>query len=351
MTIINFCEIDNIEYLENDINEAIKNNKPIENKLHLIICVSNPCQFARRYILCREFITRIEKDFIDDINLYIVELCYNKQKFQVTENDNTRHLQLRTDEAPLWAKENLWNLGVKLLPKNWKHIAFADADIEFTNTHFAKDVLKILNGCRDIIQMHSHCLDLDLDKIPMSIFSSFGYQYSNNQPYSRNGAHKFWHPGFSLAMTRQAYEQCGIYTKSILGAGDHNLFLCLIGSGIKSLNENVSDGYKKSILEFEEKCKGLRLGSHPSSIIKHFFHGTKASRQYSERWKILVNYQYNPYKHITIDHQGLQIPSKDCPIEMLNDIKFYFESRNEDAFYLEYLQNQNTDNLIKFTLN
>lgn len=42
MTIINFCEIDNIEYLENDINEAIKNNKPIENKLHLIICISNP---------------------------------------------------------------------------------------------------------------------------------------------------------------------------------------------------------------------------------------------------------------------------------------------------------------------
>jgi len=350
MTIISGIEIDNITYIENDIKNAIKNNKPIENKLHMIICISNPCQFARRYILAREFIKRIEEDHQDDINLYIVELCYGNQKFQVTKKTNLKHLQLKTDQPVLWAKENMLNLGVKLLPNDWKHVAFCDADIEFDNQNFAKDTLKILNKCRDIIQMHSHCLDLNLDLEPMSIFSSFCHQYSNHQKYSKSGIH-FWHPGFNVAMTRQAYEQLGgIYQKSILGAGDHNLFLCLIDNGIKSLSQNVSDGYKQSILEYQERCKKLSLGYTPG-IIKHFFHGTKASRQYSERWKILVNHQYDPYTHIIIDHQGLQIPSKDCPKEMLNDIMLYFQTRNEDAFFLEHLQKHNTDNLIKFKFN
>jgi len=331
-------EIDNIIYIENDINEAIKNNNTIEDKLHLIICVSNPCQFIRRYILCNEFIKRIEKDFVNDIILYVVELCYNNQEFQVTEKDNPRHLQLRTNTSALWSKENMWNLGVKLLPTNYKAVAFSDCDIEFTNLHFAKDILKILNGCRDILHMHSHCLDLNLDKKPMSIFSSFGYQYSNTQPYSRNTIH-FFHPGFTVCFTRKAFEQIGgVYQQSILGAGDHNLFLCLIGNGIKSLHPDVSDGYKKSIIEFEKKCKGLRLGSHQSNIIKHFFHGSKLNRQYAQRWQVLIKHQYDPYKHITIDHQGLQIPSKECPEEMLKEIMLYFSERNEDEYYLEHLE-------------
>lgn len=350
MTIINGIEIDYIDYITNDINDSIKNNKPIEDKLNLIICISNPCQFARRFILAREFITRIKRDFKDDINLYVVELAYNNKPFNVTNKYNPNHLQLRTNKEPIWSKENMWNLGVKLLPKDWKHVAFADADVEFTNPHFAKDTLKILNGTRDIIHMHSHCLDMDLDKNAMSLFSSFGYQYSIQQPYSSKGS-LFWHPGFTLAITRKAYEQIGgIFQKSILGAGDHNLFLCLIGNGIKSLNENVSDEYKQSIVEFEQKCKGLRLGSHPSNIIIHNFHGSKKNRQYSSRWLILVKHLFDPYKHIEIDYQGLQIPSKDCPKELLDDIMLYFQSRNEDEFYLDYINKQNNSELIKFKL-
>ena len=52
----------------------------IENKLNVIIVISNPCLFDRRYILAREFIQRIENDE-EYVNLYIVELAYNDQKF------------------------------------------------------------------------------------------------------------------------------------------------------------------------------------------------------------------------------------------------------------------------------
>ena len=60
MTVINGIEIDYITYSKNDIKEAINNNEPIENKLHVIAVISNPCLFAKRYILTKEFINRMQ---------------------------------------------------------------------------------------------------------------------------------------------------------------------------------------------------------------------------------------------------------------------------------------------------
>ena len=340
MTVISGIEIDNINYIPNDIHNAIKNNECVEEKLHLVICISNPCQYARRFILAKEFINRINNNQMDDVILYVVELAYslpNKkpQRFYVTDSENKRHLQLRSHSAPLWHKENMLNLAVdKLLPKDWKAVAFCDADIEFDNPHFARDTLKILNGTRDIVHMHSHALDLDLKLNPMSIFSSFGYQFTNGRKYTRNGIHYF-HPGYNIAMTRETFDKLGgLYEYGILGSGDQNMFFCLIQNGLNSVNKDVSDSYKKSVLEYQERCKGLRLGYVPG-VIKHYFHGAKKNRQYSERWKILVNNEYNPYTHITRNADGLLIPTTDCPQQLLDDIYNYFTERNEDEGVLE----------------
>ena len=62
MTIINNIEIDDIEYNINYIKDAVNNNCPIEPKLHVIAVISNPCLYATRYILMREFIKRMELD-------------------------------------------------------------------------------------------------------------------------------------------------------------------------------------------------------------------------------------------------------------------------------------------------
>ena len=64
MTIINGIEIDDINYKVNDIKYAITNNEPIENKLNVIIVVSNPCLYATRYILLKEFVKRFEDYYL-----------------------------------------------------------------------------------------------------------------------------------------------------------------------------------------------------------------------------------------------------------------------------------------------
>jgi hypothetical protein len=327
MTVINNIEIDNIEYNPNETRMAIANNDPIEDKLHVIAVVSNPCLYDIRYRLMKEFIERMEKDE-SDVILYIVELAYKKQKYIITDANNKRHLQLRTEE-PLWHKENMINLGVKyLLPKNWKAMAWIDVDVEFENHTWASDTLKILNGSKDVVQLFSHCVDMNKKKAAMQVFTSFGYQYTKKNAYT-NGVN-FWHPGYAWACNRKAYEKMdGLYEKGILGAGDNITSMCLIGQGEKSIYAKGTDEYKKSIYEYQKKVSNLRVGYVPG-VIRHHYHGAKKNRRYIERWSILIKHEYNPYIHVMKNDFGLMVPTPQCSKEFLNDIMNYFKERNED---------------------
>ena len=329
MTIINGIEIDYVSNHNNEIKNCILNNDPIEENLNVIIVISNPCQYARRYILAKEFITRMKNE--NNVELYIVELIYNNQKFIITDSKNKNHLQLKTNTAPLWHKENMINLGIKkLLPKNWKAVAWIDADIEFENTDWALDTLKILNGSKDIIQLFSHAIDMDMNEDAMSIFSSFGFQYSKNRKYTNNNSINFWHPGFAWACNRKTYDKMGgLFENSILGSGDHNMALSIIGKASNSVNKDVNKDYLNDVLSFQNRIKNIRLGYIPG-VIRHYYHGSKKNRKYVERWKILVEHQYDPLIHITNDENGIIIPTSEFPEGLKDDILDYFKQRNED---------------------
>jgi hypothetical protein len=328
MTIINTIEINNIRYKKNYIKDAIENNDPIEDKLHVIAVVSNPCLFHKRYILMREFINRLN---LEDKNiiLYIVELAYKDQKFIITDKKNKKHLQLRTD-VPIWHKENMINLGVKyLLPKNYKAFAWVDADIEFESSTWALDTLKILNGAKDIVQIWSHCVDMDNNEMSMSIFNSAGYQHCKDKKYCNAGVN-YWHPGFAWAITRKAYEKIGgLYDKGVLGSGDNIMALSLINKCENLANPLYHEDYIQSFLDFQKKTKQLRIGYTPG-LIRHYYHGSKKNRKYTERWQLLIKHAFSPNKHLMYNKQGILVPTSDFPEEFKSDIMNYFRERKED---------------------
>jgi len=328
MTVINNIEIDNITYKTNIIKEAILNNDPIEEKLHVIAVISNPCLFATRYILMKEFINRMELDE-KNVILYIVELAYGNQKFIITDSKNKRHLQIRTP-VPLWHKENMINVGIrKLLPSNWKAVAWIDADLEFENASWATDTLKVLNGCKDVVQVFSHCLDMDKKGLTMRVFNSMGFQFSKENPYSGAGQN-YWHPGYAWACTRKAFEKMGgLFDKGILGSGDHVMSMSFINNVLKSANDAYSENYKQSAIDFQNRTKGLRIGYIPG-VICHHYHGSKKNRNYSERWQILIGHNYDPLVHIIYDHNGIIIPTDQFSQQFKDDIYNYFLERNED---------------------
>lgn len=328
MTIINNIEI-NVSYnYKNKIRDAILNNDPIEEKLNVIIVLSNPCLFAKRYILMKQFINRIET-YEENVNLYIVELIYENQKYTMTDKNNKNHLQLYT-KIPLWHKENMINLGVKyLLPSNYKAFAWIDADIEFENNNWVIETLKILNGCKDIVQLFSHCDDMDTNNNSIQIVSSAGYHNCHNKKYCSKGVN-YWHPGYAWAITRKGYEKIGgVYENGILGSGDYIMLLCLLNNGINSINSESNEDYKNSILKYEKNMKTLRFGYVPG-LIRHHFHGSKKNRRYNDRWKILVKYNYSPDLDITTDEKGVLIPTSNFNQDFIKEIYDYFLERNDD---------------------
>jgi len=328
MTVLDGIELDGIELdiqKRNRVKDCIKFNEPLDKVLHVIMVVSNPCSYVRRYQLAKEFILRMKQE--DFIQLYIVELSYETQPFVLTQENNPHHLQLRT-ETPIWHKENMINLGTNLFPSDWKAMAWIDADIEFDSNTWALDTLKILNGYADMVQLFSHAVDLDKDETTMNVANSGGYQYEKQLSY-RMGIN-YWHPGYAWACTRKAYEiMGGLYQNAILGSGDQIMMLSLLGQVEKALHPNNQEDYRKDAFSFQERVKQIRF-SYVPGVISHYFHGTKANRRYRERWQILVDHKYNPQEHLKKDGNGLLVPSERCPPKLLEDILQYFKDRNED---------------------
>ena len=90
----------------------IINNKPIEENLHVIMVISNPCNFKKRYKLAREFVIRmgIEKNVI----LYIVEVAYGDQTFQISDESNERHLRIQAEVVKFNGLASASGIGFKI---------------------------------------------------------------------------------------------------------------------------------------------------------------------------------------------------------------------------------------------
>jgi hypothetical protein len=170
---------------------------------------------------------------------------------------------------------------------------------------------------------------MDKDESSLNHFNSFGYSFNKNKKFITKGL-DYWHPGYAWAITKKAYEKIGgIYDKGVLGSGDSIMALSFINKCKNMINPNYSDDYNNSMLEYQEKAKTLRIGYTPG-VIRHHYHGSKKNRNYTERWKILMEHLYSPIKHLKYNEVGILVPTEECPQKFINDIMNYFKERKED---------------------
>jgi len=289
--------------------------------LHVMMVISNPCNYKRRIKLAKEFIQRM--DCTPCVKLYTVELAYKDQSFLVTDSSNPRHLQLRT-EHPLWHKESLINIGVRrLLPDDWKAFAWVDADIEFKDPLWAENTLKLLN-VYDAVQIFeiAHYLNPNNNVESPHRISRMKSHIDGVENVSR-----IW--GFGCAYTRKTFETLGgMYEYGILGGGDSIMLESLLGKKTYVLYPSA---FHKSIDEFRNRCKDLKVGYTPVEVL-HYFHGNLADRNYAGRNSIFKKYELCLDRDITRNEDGLIVATDTFPKGLLDDIITYFYSRNEDHY-------------------
>jgi hypothetical protein len=329
-----------------DFRVPINSAKLNTSKFYVISVVSNPIRYSTRYKLFRQF-----QQHMRDLGakVVVVEQAFGQRPFEVTERDNPLHVQVRTQHE-LWHKENMINLGINYLTQidpDWEYVAWIDGDVHFQRHDIIEETAHQLQHY-DFVQMFSHAIDMGPNMNPLALQNGFMWSYLENnckppQGHGHGGYYgaskgKFWHPGFAWAARRRAFEKISLLDTAILGAGDHHMALAMIGQAAKSTPSGVSKEYKDAVMNWQSVIEyhcNRNVGYVPGTIT-HYWHGTKANRKYSERWKILIDNKYNPVTDITRDSQGLyRLNDYSTPrfIRLRDDIRAYFRERAEDCIY------------------
>jgi hypothetical protein len=270
-------------------------------KLNVIIVISNPYNYKRRYVLANECIKRLLNT--KNIELYIVEMVYQNQEYMITNSYNKNHLQLKT-KYPFWHQENMINICVnKLLPNDWKNFAYIDIGVEFMDSNWALNTLKQLENV-DLLQLYYKCHHIDIYDNIINTNTSFVYDYLNNKDILNKDCN------YGFAMNRKTYENInGLYDKGI--NGNSEIFFYSILNTDKFEIELISDFYKKNLIDYQNQIKNsdqITVG-YLSTIIKYNLGNIS-----NETNDILKKYNFNPSEFLTYDNDIL-VPTHNFPFD------------------------------------
>lgn len=297
-----------------------------KSKLYIVTCVFNPHRYKTRIKLYNEFKEYVQKS--PNAELITVELAFGKRPFDVTNPDNPNDMQFRTF-AELWHKERLLNLAINRLPYDWRYVAWIDADVTFSRPDWVNETIQLLQHY-PVLQMFSQAVDLtpnfEILKVHQGIIDA-----NNKKLLGKTNNYDSYHPGFAWAARRDALQNLGcLLDTAILGSGDRHMALSLLG--ILAYRKNLSPGYIEDIRSWHSRAKKYirkNVGCMPG-VLMHYWHGKKVDRRYGDRWKILIDHQFDPNVDLKMDTQGLWQLTDRCP-QMHYDMRNYFRFRNEDS--------------------
>src|ERR1043166_5636539 len=167
---------------------------------------SNPQNWKSRRRLFEDFRSYIQ--LLPNVRLFVGEVAYGRDPFQVTSRNNPDDLQLRAHQI-LWHKENILNLVIaRRFPKQWLYGGYVDGDFHFSRNDLAAQAIRTLQT-HDWVQLFSGYTNLAQDHQLVSSMPSFawcrkaGKKCTGNPKYGdvRVGA-----CGGAWAFRRDAYE-------------------------------------------------------------------------------------------------------------------------------------------------
>lgn len=332
---------------DHELGSHFQRQDRLHTPLYVITPIFNAVRYRSRWKHYQDFAKRIaEAGGI----LITVEAAFGDRDFVVTDPKNPYHVQVRT-RSELWLKENLINRGVARLSDlhpDWPKVAWIDADVVFERDDIMDETRHMLEHY-DVVQMWSRSLDMNADGEPTGTMAhSYGACYLDNvprptmtpvpYPYGMPGMKGvYWHPGYAWACTREWWDGVGgLIDWAIIGNGDFYMAQGMCGL-IADTYKSPSRSYDAMMLEWQRRCvRALGRGDRGGlgvvrGLITHRWHGPKASRGYTTRWKLLVDCKFDPILHLKRDRQLLWSLDSDAPVKLRDGLRAYARSRNEDA--------------------
>lgn len=249
---------------------------------------------------------------------FSVEVAYEGQPFPTSE----AWLRIQgTDKHRLWQKERLINLAVERLPDRYDKVAWVDADILFLDSEWPRRVAWMLEAW-PVVQMWNrwHCADADgAVAETLRNVGAFARSYTQGELCS---------PGGAWAARRDVFP---LYDRHIVGSGDAMAvegWTGVLGRCLNRMNGPMQKDFLAWAEQAERKVAG-EIGVMPGDAM-HLYHGTRANRQYVDRWVPVIDAGYDPQRHVTVDAQGLLAWTDEAPNALVAWVRDYFASRKED---------------------
>lgn len=315
----------------------------ITDPLYVITTLYNPVRFSSRWRHYKAF----EKRVLDaGAHLVLIEATLGNRPAIFTEpaHDNHQVIHVKVKDE-IWLKENLINVAIQRLPKDWKYVAWVDADIAFCRPDWVQETLQQLQH-HPIVQMFSQVTQLSPDHEILGGGPSFvatwlanGRQSTPakcNESYMEGLLTKTeWMgaPGGAWAARRDTMDVLGgLIDFVIMGSADYYMAICLMGMLEVALTAPYSCEYIRELEIWQAnalRCISRNVGLVKGSII-HYWHGKMKDRGYDTRWQILVKYQFNPRIDIKKDSNGVYMLTGD-KWQLRDELRAYFRHRNEDS--------------------
>lgn len=305
----------------------------MNKKLYVITPIFNPWRYNSRIALYKNFVEYMRPfEERDEVELHTIEIAFRDRPFTVTDPNNCKHIQLRSDYE-LWLKECSINIAIQRLPQDWEYVAWIDADVQFARPDWAKETVQLLQHY-DYIQMFSEAIDLSPSYEILKTHIGFMKAHADGKSFKNNYSN--FHPGFAHSCRRDALDNLGgLFDSAILGAGDRHMVMSLIGRADVSLPNGISEGYRETLSLWQDRANRWIKGnvSYMPGALFHYWHGKKVDRKYVDRWKILIKNAYDPELDVYKDTTGLyRLTERN--IQLQYDIRNYFACRNEDSIDL-----------------
>lgn len=301
------------------------------SKTHVITTYFNPVRYKSRKKNHLKWLRYWKRSGIEP---WVVEVALGSRKFEVTDKDNPRHLQLRSLNE-IWHKETSLNLLVQRLPRDWQYVITSDNDVVSLQKG-KKWITDIVHAHQsyEIVQCFQSALDMGPHGQTLHKHDGFIYSHLSEKVFTR--VYGGWHPGYIWSYSKKAWNAMGgLPDFAILGAGDDHAAKSLIGRGKDSVPTGLHPDYKRLVLDWEAQAHEIKIDvGYVPHTIKHWFGGPKVARKYWSRWDVLKKYQFSPITDLKRDWQGLW-QLNDRAIGLRDDIRKYFRSRREDSCDIE----------------
>lgn len=290
--------------------------------LGIVTSFFSPCDYAlpKQY-----FAETVKKLAAMDVPFAITQATLPGQEPQPVPQ-TARHAVYPNAEI-MFYKENLWNLAVDLLP-DCDSFVFLDSDILLTGDWY-KETIKVLKHV-DVSQPFYRCQWLDKDgKIFRQQISASRAIQMGDAPWPQKT-----HPGFGLAITREAYNKLGgLYELFPAGGGDAAFWFALSPHpgtqtilGNKAKKQELNCGAPKYVTYRQNAlAQNLRIRAVANVVAIHRWHGDLINRRYSTR-EMLFPQESNGDAAVARRPDGLLQYTQPAPLAHA-----YFAHRKEDG--------------------